>query len=147
MNVLAKFIRYSPLRKRLVVEALVLSAYYRYLIWKKPFKSYCGKIGTERFETAEERISDHVLWETKYAVSSVCQRTPWESKCLVQALTAKKILNRRGFPCTLYMGVMPDKEKGMVAHAWLRCGTSYITGGNGGRLYAVTAIYGDRKDS
>lgn len=146
MNDLAKFIGYSSERKGLVAEALVLSAYYRYLIRKKPFKSYCSSIGTERYETAEERIADPVLRETKYAVASVCKRTPWESKCLVQALTAKKMLNRRGFPCTLYMGVMPDKEKGMVAHAWLRCGTAYVTGGNGGRHYAVTAIYGDQQD-
>lgn len=82
-------------------------------------------------------------------------------------MTAKKILNRKGFPCTLYMGVKMEQEAGkeaehsnmephtnmeshtnmephMVAHAWLRCGNIFVSGGDGSREYTVTAIYGDR---
>ena len=32
-------------------------------------------------------------------VGKVCDKTPWESKCLVRALAAQRLLCRRGPPC------------------------------------------------
>lgn len=63
-------------------------------------------------------------------VNRVCDRTPWQSKCLVRALTAQRLLYRRGISTTLYMGCGVEEGK-MVAHAWLRCGKIYVTGGDG----------------
>lgn len=63
-------------------------------------------------------------------VNRVCDRTPWQSKCLVRALAAQRLLYRRGIPTTLYMGCGVEEGK-MVAHAWLRCGKIYVTGGDG----------------
>ena len=46
---------------------------------------------------------------------------------------------KRGVNTTLYLGV--GKEDGnMVAHAWLRCGQLYVTGGNGNG-YAMVAKF------
>ena len=98
------------------------------------------------YETEKEDRQDIVLYEVSHAVAAVCSRTPWESKCLVRALTAKKMLNRRKLPCTLYMGVTLQENGEMVAHAWLRCGRKYVSGGNGSRQYTVTTIYGDQQE-
>lgn len=66
-----------------------------------------------------------------YAVNRVCNRTRWESKCLVRALTAQRLLRKKKIPSTLYLGCGLDDEGNMIAHAWLRCGRIYVTGGNG----------------
>ena len=89
---------------------------------------------TESFETYRQAI------RISRIVNRVCDKTPWESKCLVRALTAQRLLRRLGLSCTLYMGCGMDKGK-MVAHAWLRCGEVYVTGGDG-RAYATVARFG-----
>lgn len=128
--------------KWMLLECLWLSGWYRWHILKRPFSELSDRIGTLQAQTPEISVESPVLSQIRWAVGAVCSRTPWESKCLVRALTAKKLLNQRGFACTLYMGVARDKEGKMIAHAWLRCGTQYITGGDGAG-YAITTRYGD----
>ena len=69
-------------------------------------------------------------------VGKVCDKTPWESKCLVRALAAQRLLCRRGLSSTLYLGCGMEEGK-MVAHAWLRFGEMYVTGGDGGGYTTV----------
>lgn len=58
---------------------------------------------------------------------------------MVRAMTARKILLKKGINSTLYLGVGKEDGK-MVAHAWLRCGQLYVTGGNG-TGYAMVAKF------
>ena len=125
-------------------EALFLSAYYRFLILYIPFAKLSQKIGTLGYETPFDTDYRNIVRQIRTVVEAVCRHTPWESKCLVRALTAKKMLNRRGCPCTLYMGVKQTGDGKMDAHAWLRCGDMYVTGGKG-TGYAVTGLFGDNK--
>ena len=74
-------------------------------------------------------------------VSIVSRHTPWESKCLVQALAAQKLLKEKEISTTLYLGVKKDKNNNMLAHAWLRCGRYYVTGGANKDGYAVVAKF------
>lgn len=143
MRSLKTFLSFPFSLKIMCLKAFVLSAYYRFLILKKPFSEISAKIGTLGYETPQIRNTDKYIKDVQLVVGAVCGHTPWESKCLVQALTAKKMLNRRKFNCTLYMGVALETSGEMVAHAWLRCGTVHVTGGNGSKQYAVTAIFGD----
>lgn len=129
--------------KWMISEAFILSAYYSCLIHVRPFAEISPLIGTLGHETMEMEIENNVVSEVAGAVSMVCRRTPWESKCLVRALTAKKMLNRRSLPCTLYMGVALEDNGEMAAHAWLRCGNVFVSGGDGSRQFTITTIYGD----
>lgn len=144
MKKLKKFIRLPFKSKLMMFEALFLSAYYRFQILHVPFAKLSKKIGIHGFETSESENYKDVVMAVRNVVEPVCRHTLWESKCLVRALTAKKILNKRGFPCTLYMGVAPGNDGNMEAHAWLRAGDMYVTGGNGSG-YAVTAVFGDKE--
>ena len=72
-------------------------------------------------------------------VNRITEHTLWESKCLVRAMTARKLLKEAGIHSTLYLGVGKDEGK-MIAHAWLRCGQMYVTGGNGSS-YAMVAKF------
>lgn len=64
-------------------------------------------------------------------VDRICTKTKWESKCLVRALTAQRLLKQKGIQSTMYLGCGYDENGKMVAHAWLRVGKMYVTGGNG----------------
>ena len=66
-----------------------------------------------------------------YSVNQVCGKTKWESKCLVRALSAQRLLAEKGIDSTLYLGCKMDENKKMIAHAWIRVGKMYVTGGNG----------------
>lgn len=142
VNSIRRFLRLPLAVIWRIPEAVVLSACYRYQILHRPFAKIAPAIGISRLETPEDPASAQVF-AIKKAVEVVCKRMPWSCTCLVRALTAKKMLNRRGMGCTLYMGVAKDAAGKMEAHAWLRCGDCYVTGGDGSAEYAVTAIYGD----
>ncbi|GBF33820.1 hypothetical protein DCCM_2931 [Desulfocucumis palustris] len=76
-------------------------------------------------------------------VETVSRYTPWESKCLVQAIVGKIMLRRRGINNTLYLGVGRDEGKSLVAHAWLRCGEMIITGSQGRERFAAVGKFAD----
>lgn len=63
-----------------------------------------------------------------WAVERLSPRRPWRAKCLAQAVSAKWMLQRRGLPSTLYLGVDHGETTWLEAHAWLRCGGEFITG-------------------
>ena len=133
---LIHFLRYNT-RKRLTVLAYLYSALYRFEIrFIKP-KFLQKGWGIEGEESSEKEAT----WKYRYAasvsgvVNRICNKTAWESKCLVRALTAQKLLKQKGIGSTLYLGCGYAEDK-MVAHAWLRCGELYVTGGDGAG-YAV----------
>lgn len=130
MNIV-NFMKFNP-QKRLTVYAYILSAKYRLLIkFIKP-KRLQKKWGQEGIESPETEVP----WKYRYAmnvskvVDRICSKTAWESKCLVRALTAQHILRMKGIQSTLYLGCGYNEGK-MVAHAWLRVGKMYVTGGDG----------------
>lgn len=128
--------------KRLTLAIYFYTAWYRFLILTFPSKflqKHWGESGAESQPT-------ETRWHYQYAykISSVVNRTAdhtnWESKCLVRALTARKLLLRKGISCTLYLGVGKDEDGKMIAHAWLRTGEMYVTGGDG-TDYATVAKF------
>lgn len=72
------------------------------------------------------------------AIVTVSKHTFWKSNCLVQAYAAKLMLSRRKQKSTIYFGVSKDDSGNMIAHAWLRCGKIYVTGGDGSLNYTIT---------
>lgn len=63
------------------------------------------------------------------AIHIMSRHTPWESMCLVRAIAAMKMLERRGISSTLYLGTGKNENGQLIAHAWLRSGNQYVTGG------------------
>jgi hypothetical protein len=117
--------------KRILLEALFFTAISRMVILTISFRRYSKYIGVYSKETPTEiGISDYkLIKKVRWAIDIVSRNTPWESKCLVQAMAAMRMLKRRNICSTLYLGVCRDVNYGMKAHAWLRCGQFYITGG------------------
>ena len=133
-----------PLKQKLLIpQIFLLMEYYRFRVHKRPFAELAPKIGTLGFETPVE-ASPRNAWLVHELMESLFRKIKWKDSCLIRALTAKKLLNRMGERCTLYMGVHKPEGKAMEAHAWLRCGKLIVTGGDSMAGYTVTAVFGDQ---
>ena len=120
----------------------LLSYWYSAIYWFevkfiKPskLKKNWGIEGKESAET-EEKANYLVAAHVAQTVGRICSKTKWESKCLVRALTAQKLLSKEGIPSTMYLGVKEENGK-MLAHAWLRVGRLIVTGGEVSDEYTV----------
>ena len=128
------------------VQAFIYTGIARAFILFVPFNKLRKRMGKHKEESAEKVERDickkamHIGW----VVRVVSGHTPWESKCLVQALTAQKMLKSNGISTTLYLGVKKDHKNNMLAHAWLRCGEYYVTGGGNRTGYAVVAKFSNQ---
>lgn len=132
-----------PLRQKVLIpQILVLMTYYRFVVHHRPFSELSPKIGTIHFETPVTRAGSNA-WTVHELMNAMFRRLRWKDSCLIRALTAKKLLNRMGERCTLYMGVAKEGSSAMTAHAWLRCGNLIITGGEIRSRFTVTAFFGD----
>lgn len=141
-----KLITFIKIDNKIKLDFLVAYIYCgiaRAYILFVPFKKLRKKMGKSKEESAEVvekeiyRIAKRISW----IVLQAARYTPWESKCLVQALTAQKMLKKLDISTTLYLGVNKDGENNMLAHAWLRCGEYIVTGGNQKDGYVVVAKF------
>ncbi|MES2355954.1 MAG: lasso peptide biosynthesis B2 protein [Pseudomonadota bacterium] len=67
--------------------------------------------------------------------------TPWESKCLAQAMTARILLGFYRIPYAFYFGVSKEKESKMQAHAWICAGPVRVTGGTSFGQFTVVGTF------
>ena len=133
-----------PLKQKLMIpQVFVLMAYYRLQVHGRPFSEPAPKLGALGYETPLVRAGRNA-WLVHELMEAMFRRMKWKDSCLIRALTAKRLLNRMGERCTLYMGVRKDEGAAMQAHAWLRCGNLIITGGESRAGFTVTGIFGDK---
>ncbi|MCO7124221.1 lasso peptide biosynthesis B2 protein [Sporolactobacillus shoreicorticis] len=124
-----KFINSPWKMKGLYIEAFFYLGWARLLILR-PFAKINKHLGVEKMETpySNENLNQTLLKKIAHAVQLVSRHTPWKSMCLVQAITAQKMLERRNIESTIYLGTGRDSNGKMIAHAWLRAGCYYLTG-------------------
>lgn len=127
--------------KKLTLLTYGYTAFYRLLILTVPAHKLERGFGLRGEESAAEESIEVMsrAYRIGRLVERIAGKTPWKSTCLVQSMTARKLLVREKLPCTLYLGVGKAEGK-MVAHSWLRCGMVYVTGGNGAG-YAIVAKF------
>lgn len=81
-----------------------------------------------------------------WAVRTAASFTPWNSSCLAQVIAAQRMLQRSGIPGVFYIGAAREPRDsishGLGAHAWLMCGSEFITGESGHERYAVLSAFG-----
>ena len=143
MRLIRTFLKMPLKQKLLIPQVFVLMAYYKNRVHKHPFAELAPKIGQLGYETPIE-TSPRNARLVHELMESMFRRIGWKDSCLIRALTAKKLLNRMGEKCTLYMGVRKREGEGLSAHAWLRCGKLTVTGGEIRDEYTVTAVFGDQ---
>ncbi len=145
MKLVKKFLDLKSNKKKLFVEAYFLLGFSRWLILTRPFSKIAYILGEENTETPESNhgVDIKLVKEVAKAIQVMSKYTFWESKCLVQAYAAKKMLRKRKQKTTVYLGVSKNEKGDMIAHAWLRCGTFFVTGGGGHENFIVTSSFSD----
>lgn len=115
-----------------------------------PFRRIARRLGPSDQESPLEltpQQRERAL-EVRWAIRAISSRTPWNSNCFPQALTALVLLRRRNVPCTLYLGARfsdgAEWSQGAVlrGHAWLRAGRIDICGGRAASGFGKLARYG-----
>lgn len=127
--------------KILTIKVWFWAAFFRAFILLIPGKYAHKFYGIKGEESSPEESKEiyKKAWKIAFHVNRIGEHTPWESKCLVRALTAQKLLKNWKIPSTLYLGVKRQDGK-MVAHAWIRTGNFFVTGGEG-EGYGIVAKF------
>jgi len=82
-----------------------------------------------------------IIKRVRWAVSACARRSPLRAMCFEQGLTAQRMLRRRGVPSVLYFGAVPDDQKGLIAHVWVRDENVDVIGCETAAQYAVLAAF------
>lgn len=129
----------------LLVEAYFYLGWARILIFI-PFSKVAPSLGIQMQETSdmEKFVHKAALRNIRHAIEIISNHTFWESKCLVRAIAGMKMLERRRIDSTLYLGTMKDENGQMIAHAWLRSGSFYVTGAEGMKRFTVVGKFAKR---
>ncbi|WP_211746780.1 lasso peptide biosynthesis B2 protein [Paenibacillus sp. Marseille-Q4541] len=124
--------------KRMIVEAILFLGYARVMNFL-PFARIAPLLGTEQQETTYERhpVKERTALHISKVIYMVSKHTPWKSECMVSGIAAMKMLKRRNIESTLYFGIAKNEHQQLIAHAWLRCGTLYVTGAEGIENFTV----------
>lgn len=142
----------SPLRsfaQRPISDWCLLAEAIRVLIWSKiqlyivPFSQLARDLGNSQAETLRKVTEEHRALTSKisWAVQTGARYIPLRLVCLPQAMAANTMLSRRGIDSTLYLGVKLDKADALTAHAWLRTGLKWVTGGKARHGQSVVACF------
>lgn len=128
----------------LFVQTYILLGLARLAINTVPFPRLTKYLGTPLLESPAEAPLPHLLEARRiaWAVRAASRYTPWKSSCFPQAIAAKVLLRRRGIASTLYLGAAFKARTELEAHAWLRCGPLYVTGGAGHVHFGTVGIFG-----
>lgn len=143
---LTRFLRRPWRDKWLLVQAYVLLGATRFAINTIPTRRLMMRYGAYMQETPETAVPSHLhqAQRVSWAVRGTSRYTPWRSNCYPQALAARLLLHRRDIPSTLYFGAAFTQDKSaMEAHAWLRCGPLFVTGGPGHEQFGTLASFAD----
>jgi hypothetical protein len=131
-------------QRLLALEAFCLLGLTRAASFWLSFRHLVPHLGAVQQESlamvspVQAQVSEQIGW----IVRTVSHYTPWTSNCMAQAMTAKFMLRRRGIHSTLYIGVSKMDEL-LAGHAWLRVGTSVITGGGVLGRYKRVVYFGE----
>lgn len=137
-----------PLRQKLwFVVLFPLSGLVRAMVLAVPFPRYArvlgARRGNEQLLVLAEPQSEQLAWRIGRIIEQVARFTPWESKCLVQAILARLMCRYYRLPYVLHLGVTRNQAQGspLKAHAWLSVGRWVIVGREGHQAFTIVSTY------
>lgn len=141
---LSHFLRRPWRDQSLFIQAYLLLGLARLAINALPFPKLTKYLGVSKVESSADLPVLHLeeARRVAWAVRSASRYTPWKSNCFPQAIAAKYLLKRKGIASTLYLGAAFKARTELEAHAWLRCGPFYVTGGAGHIHFGTVGIFG-----
>lgn len=106
-----------------------------------PFSRLSKQCGLYQTESLQDTIVDS-LWLRSIAsrVRRISHYFPWKNRCLEQALTIHFLLKKKA-DHTLYFGMRKSLEGNWEAHAWVRCGETWVIGYQPNQNYTVVGTF------
>lgn len=140
-------LRQPPARRALALEAALALAAFQLALALVPFRWIAGRLGTLGADSPATAEPGQDAWalEVRWAIAAAGRRLPWPSRCLARALAGWWMLRRRAVPITLHFGVAATGDGPFQAHAWLRCGTRVVCGGEARERFRTIARFGSHK--
>lgn len=139
----ARFFSLKREEKKLFLEAACETLLVRIITTLFKTKKYASWLGKTHMETpvvAFNTETEKQIRAVKTAIAR-CRHVLWARKCLVESIAGQKMLHRRQIPATLYMGVAKNEKGKMIAHAWLRSGNIWISGGKNHQKFTVVGFF------
>lgn len=145
MKRLRMFLSLNMKTKLLFLEAFIFLGWAR-VLKNITFSKVASSLGDYMCETSSTHIQPHgdTLKKVSEAISIMSRYTFWESQCLVKAIAGMKMLEKRHIESTLYLGTSKDSHGELIAHAWLRSGSFYVTGSEGMEKFTVVGSFAKR---
>ena len=138
MKRLHKFVLLSQSQRNLLLSAATLMYAFRMGLWLLPFRTLACL--TEHFgswsRAADALTAERIAWSIQ-----VASRYVPKASCLVQALTAKILLQSAGIPVRLHIGVAKMKGQPFEAHAWVETRGGVLIGGSELERYAPLLVW------
>lgn len=146
LSKLGTFFWRMSLRKKLWFLVMwPLTGVFRAAILLLPFRLYRFVLGKPLANTQLCVLATDAqlrrAWQIGSAVELAARYTPWESKCLVQALVGACWCRLYKVPFVIYLGVRKDEHGEMKAHAWTTVGRAVITGRGGHQAYTIVSTF------
>lgn len=113
------------------IETLCWLLAARIVVRVLPFRVIAARLGGAGAESPHDIPSADAARarEIGSLLRAVCRRVGWHPSCLVRSTAAMMLLRRRRLEGTLYLGVAREADQPLRAHAWVRCGDVFVTGG------------------
>ncbi len=147
MRSLKRFWELPSDEKGWLIEAFLLLGFYRAAIALVPLKRLLRPMHVydPASEPPPERTQESTLRTARRIGRSILRaagHTPWQSRCLVQALTASSMLRRRRIGGRLYLGVQNAQTSSpLQAHAWSRHADAILTGEEGHERFRILSVW------
>lgn len=116
MNSVTKFVSLNWNRKWLLIKVFLVLATYKCLLLLFAFNKFLKT--TQPFAQPVDGLSTETISDTVWAIRAVSNRIPLGFTCLVQALSAKWLLNNHP-DVRVCIGVHKSATQAFSAHAWV----------------------------
>ena len=143
---LRTLIELTPAECGLLLLAVPVVAAIRVCLWVLPSPTIVRAL--RRFESANapESISHAVpVKAIVWAIEAAARRIP-RASCLTQALAARVLLRWFGYSAHLCLGVAPNEDGSLRAHAWLERSGRAVLGGAGAQMLTRLPLLSDASD-
>ncbi len=141
-NSLLKFLRQTPERRGLLLEAVLGLTLARLSLRFLPFRQLKPFFNRPvRGPQVEGRQRERLRKEVAWAIEKAARLLPGETVCFPRGITAQAMLRRRGVSTTLYYGVTTGSKNGSTAHVWVQDGVQGVVGYRDTETYHILARY------
>lgn len=141
MTLIGKFFSLTFSERGLLIKALFLSLVIKLMVKLLPMRWYKGILEYPAKYSHHNSTGENVIKQVGAAVSRCSRFAPWRNRCLVDAITAKLLLQQYHIQTTLFLGVSKDGDSSLIAHAWLKYGEKFITGKRGYQKFTVVSSF------